>query len=150
MKQAVLIMAVGAMFAPVVHAEDDPLCAALRGFAESLPASGVRSVTIETKWGAQPSIACVRGEDRHSAKLCEQLIETLSLESMSMNVRRAAECLGTQIPGDSAADPLAPLSGKLTVEKPPIASRALRVEMQYDSTQKGEAATYLTLTFTTL
>lgn len=150
MKYIVLVGVIGAMFAPTSHAGEDALCDHLREYAEAIPKKVAKSVTVKTEWGAEPTIGCVRGKDAASVELCKRLTETLSVESMSMNVRRVMRCLGTEVPGDSDVDPWQPLAGKVITEQPVSRKRSVRVEVSYDSTQKGYELPFLTLTFTRL
>jgi hypothetical protein len=149
-KRAAALVTAMALLAPAAHAGQDPLCAALRDFANTMPLNSAHTVTVKTDWGAEPTIGCVRGKDKESALLCDKLSETLSIEFMAMNVRRAMGCLLAESANAAELPELATGVGSVIARLTGVKRRPLMLTVAYDTVQRGAELPYLALTFTPL
>ena len=112
----------------------DPLCAAMKKFAEAVPADGRHEVTLLTDWDAEPTRACQRTDAAAEKQFCAYLVEGASIEFMGANVERALNCAGMVTPYSHQDLLFGKASGAYRTRTPAFTKRRIELELDFDNT----------------
>ena len=130
-----------AALAGCATAPADPVCAAMREFANATPAGSTHAIELTTRWmvGEQLSTGaeCVDGGYAPGRPLCKALVEHSSREFPFANVRQVLACMSDHGRFDLPVGGVRSLSGEIVSYEAPGVDEAVTLTLVFDIVQKA-------------
>jgi len=141
-----LALAGAALLAGCATAPPDPVCAAIRDFANATPPGTTHAVEMTTRWftgglfGARAE--CVDGGYGPGRPLCKALVEHSSREFPVGNVQHVLACIHADRRFDLPVANVRALSGEIVSYEMPGVDGSVTLTLVFDAIQKtGSEAT---------
>jgi hypothetical protein len=118
----------------------DPVCAAIRDFANATPAGSTQAVELTTRWMADDPLStgayCRDAGYAPGRPLCKALVDHASREFPVGNVQRVLSCMSGNDRFGLPIDSVRSLSGEIVSRETPGVKEAVTLTLIFDVTQR--------------